>query len=275
MCDSLKDRLKNALDECEALRTENDRLKKILATFSLRYASKMSERSGNSPSNAGSPLRAGGSPSPLVSKLSADERLRLFQSLFRGRDDVYAVRWESKKGQSGYAPACTNEWDPVLCNKPCSKCPNAKHIPLSLKVLHDHLLGKHTVGIYPLRKDETCNFLAADFDKANWQEDTKAFLESCRAMDVPAALERSRSGRGGHVWIFFAEPISARIARQLGSALLTRSMDFRHQLGFESYDRLFPNQDTMPKGGFGNLIALPLQYKPRQEGNSVFVDDLL
>ena len=128
------------------------------------------------------------------------------------------------------------------------------------------------MGIYPLLQDETCWFLAVDFDKRTWQKDAAAFLKSCREMNVPAVLERSRSGNGGHVWIFFNRAIPAAAARKLGCAILTRTMEFRQQVGLESYDRFFPNQDTMPKGGLGSLIALPLQKVPRAEGNSVFVD---
>jgi hypothetical protein len=142
-------------------------------------------------------------------------------------------------------------------------------------VIEAHLLGKHTIGVYPLLLDETCWFLAADFDKGTWEEDTCAFLDTCHAYGVPAALERSWSGRGGHLWIFFDRPVPAVTARQLGCFLLTRTMERRHQLGLDSYDRFFPNQDTLPKGDFGNLIALPLQFSPRKMGNSVFLDRTL
>jgi hypothetical protein len=125
--------------------------------------------------------------------------------------------------------------------------------------------------VYPLLSDETCWFLAVDFDKKTWQEDSIAFMDTCREMQV-GALERSRSGRGGHVWIFFERAVPAVTARKLGCAILTRTMERRHQLGLDSYDRFFPSQDTMPKGGFGNLIALPLQAMPRKSGNSVFID---
>jgi len=129
--------------------------------------------------------------------------------------------------------------------------------------------------VYPLLVDETCWILPVDFDQKTWREDALAFVESCRDWNVPAALERSRSGDGAHVWIFFASPVAATFARRLGAVLLTRTMERRHQLGLRSYDRLFPNQDTMPQGGFGNLIALPLQKKPRKAGFSVFLDNAL
>ncbi len=139
-------------------------------------------------------------------------------------------------------------------------------------MIENHLLGNETIGVYPLLPDETCWFLAVDFDKKTWQEDSRAFMDTCRELNVPAALERSRSGNGGHVWIFFDRAIPAITARKLGCVVLTRTMERRHQLGLDSYDRFFPSQDTMPKGGFGNLIALPLQGVPRKTGNSVFVD---
>ncbi len=145
-------------------------------------------------------------------------------------------------------------------------------LPLSDAVVENHLFGKETIGVYPLLPDETCWFLAVDFDKQSWQEDARAYLDTCAGMGVPAVLERSRSGNGGHIWIFFDQPLPAVTARKMGSAILTRTMDRRHQLGLDSYDRFFPNQDTMPKGGFGNLIALPLQFGPRKQGNSVFLD---
>jgi hypothetical protein len=127
--------------------------------------------------------------------------------------------------------------------------------------------------VYPLLHDETSWFLAVDFDKHAWQEDARAFVETARSFDLPVAVERSRSGNGAHVWFFFAAPVAAAAARTMGCHLLTETMARRHELSMSSYDRLFPSQDTMPRGGFGNLIALPLQHEPRQHGNSVFVDD--
>src|SRR6266478_2237919 len=152
---------------------------------------------------------------------------------------------------------------------------HSKLFPLSEEVIRDHLLGKQTIGVYPLLQDDTCWFVAVDFDKKTWESDACAFLKMCQETGVPASLERSRSGNGGHVWIFFASPIQAALARKLASAVLTRTMERRYAMGLDSYDRLFPSQDTMPKGGFGNLIALPLQHGPRENGNSVFVDDQL
>ena len=217
------------------------------------------------------------------------EKVALFRLLFRGRDDVFPRRWvNAKTGKAGYAPACHNEWVRGICEKPrikCSNCPNQAFVPVAEDVVKSHLQGRDvanpgkaepfTAGVYPLKTDETCWFLAADFDKQSWQRDSLAFLATCREKGVPAALERSRSGNGGHVWIFFSEPVPASEARKLGAHLVTETMERCPDLGFESYDRFFPSQDTMPAGGFGNLIALPLQNGPRQAGNSVFVDDEL
>lgn len=215
-----------------------------------------------------------GEAAPFTKKALPEEKVKLFASLFRGRDDVFARLWFSKKSdKKGYSPVCEYEWQPGICTKPESKCTACKYVPLTHEVLRAHLEGQQTIGVYPLRQDEACYFLAIDFDKRGWKEDAAAFLEVCQAMNVPAALERSRSGNGGHVWIFFSEPIPASLARNLGSYLITETMSQHHQLGMESYDRLFPNQDVMPKGGFGNLIALPLQKEARKMGNTEFLDE--
>jgi superfamily II DNA or RNA helicase len=211
------------------------------------------------------------------------EKVALFRRMFAGRMDVFPVRWENRKtARSGYSPACANEWVKGLCGKPkikCGDCPHQAFIPPSDEIVERHLrggdsfsAGDFVAGVYPLLQDETCWFLAADFDKENWAGDATALLETCRSKGIAAALERSRSGNGGHIWLFFDEPVPARIARQLGAALITETMERRPEIGFASYDRFFPNQDTMPVGGFGNLIALPLQRRAREKGNSVFVD---
>lgn len=208
---------------------------------------------------------------------SIGQRISLIRSLFHGREDVYARRWQSADGtRAGYMPASLKDWAAINRSRPeeRKRVDQATRIllPLTDAVIEGHLSGRETVGIYPLLQDETCQFLAVDFDKDSWTDDARAFLSICQDLNVPAALERSRSGNGGHVWIFFDQALQASTARKLGSLLLTRTMEERHQLGLDSYDRLFPNQDTMPKGGFGNLIALPLQFGPSQVGNSVFID---
>ncbi len=213
---------------------------------------------------------------PESTGLSTADKVSLFRRLFRGRTDVYPVRWESKStGKSGYAPACANEWRAGVCEKPrirCGECSHRMLIPISDAVIYHHLTGKHTVGVYPLLEDDTCYFLAVDFDDAEWRNDAAAFMHSCADLGISAALEISRSGQGAHAWVFFAGRVSARDARRLGTAIISYTCARTRQLQLTSYDRLFPNQDTMPKGGFGNLIALPLQKLPRESGYSVFVD---
>lgn len=221
----------------------------------------------------------------VANKSPSSAKVALFRGLFTGRSDVFPVRWENhNSARAGYSPACANEWALGICAKPkvkCGQCPHQAFIPVSDEIVARHLRGGGTrsgdfvAGVYPLLADGTCWFLAADFDKQDWAADARAFVETSRARGIAAALERSRSGNGGHVWIFFDEAVPASIARQMGAALMTGTMERRPDIGFASYDRLFPNQDTMPLGGFGNLIALPLQGRARKAGNSVFVDDSL
>lgn len=248
-------------DELRRLRAENARLIELLESHGIEWR----------------PPRP--VPQPMAtSSLTTDEKVSLFRRLFQGRTDVYPIRWENKAGKGGYAPACANEWMPGICEKPrikCSECNRRQFIPVTDKTIYDHLAGHHTIGVYPLLEDDSCHFLAVDFDKADWREDARAFVQSCRTFDVPVALEISRSGKGAHAWIFFSSRVPARGARQLGTALISHTCARTRQLQLTSYDRLFPNQDTQPRGGFGNLIALPLQRLPRDQGCSVFVDDAL
>lgn len=244
-------------DPLTALRAENARLVALLEANGIEWRLPPEPEPAPQPSTAAEP-----------SRISTDEKVALFRRLFRGRTDVYPIRWESKStGKAGYAPACANEWRTGVCEKPrikCSDCGKRLLIPLSDEVIYDHLAGKRTVGVYPLLPDDTCHFLAADFDEAEWKEDALAFVASCRELGVPVALEISRSGNGAHAWVFFTGSVSARDARRLGTAIISHTCARTRQLKLTSYDRLFPNQDTMPKGGFGNLIALPLQKKPRE-----------
>lgn len=222
----------------------------------------------------------------MVNQHSATaEKIALFQSLFRGRSDVYPRRFQNRKTQkSGYAPACKNEWVKNICQKPRIKCMDCQHrqfIPIDDEIVYWHLQGydnkgnDFVMGIYPMLLDETCYFLAADFDKATWESDAVAFLKICHQKGLPAVLERSRSGKGAHVWLFFEEAIPAALARKLGTSILTEIMESNPGVGLDSYDRFFPNQDTLPRGGFGNLIALPLQKIARNAGNSSFIDESL
>lgn len=217
-------------------------------------------------------------PSLVTAASLPDEKIALFRSLFRGRTDVYPRRFESRKtGRSGYAPACANEWAPGICQKPRIRCADCRHrsfLPLTDEVIRWHLSGRDAAGqpfvagLYPLFADDTCELLAVDLDKDRWADDAAALVETSRRLDLPAVMERSRSGRGAHLWLFFEERVPAALARRLGSRLLTETMERRPDIGLDSYDRLFPNQDVLPQGGFGNLIALPLQKGPRGTGTA-------
>jgi superfamily II DNA or RNA helicase len=254
------------LAELRQLREENVRLKDLLDKHGISW----NERTVSTPDPQTE------ASEPVGAQISTSEKVALFRRLFRGRTDIYPTRWESAKGKSGYSPACANEWRPGVCHKPkikCGDCHQRLLLPITDQVIYDHLAGRHTVGAYPLLGDDCCYFLAADFDEADWTKDAHAFMQSCNELNIPAALEISRSGNGAHVWIFFSDSVPAREARQLGAALISRTCDRTRQLSLSSYDRFFPNQDTLPKGGFGNLIALPLQKRPREQGRSVFVDE--
>jgi superfamily II DNA or RNA helicase len=252
----------NEREQLAALHAENARLTALLDAHGIQWRP-----------SASAPLAV---REPESTTLSPEQKVALFRQLFRGRVDVYPVRWESKSsGKAGYAPACGNEWRPGVCEKPRIKCGDCTHrllLPVSDDVIFGHLAGKHTIGIYPLLSDDSCHLLAVDFDEADWRDDAKAFAQSCEELGVPVALEISRSGKGAHAWIFFSMSVPARDARRLATSIITHTCARTRQLRLASYDRLFPNQDAMPKGGFGNLIALPLQKTPREFGFSVFVD---
>lgn len=215
---------------------------------------------------------------PTSKQFSTDQKVYLFQELFKGRTDIFANRWQNVKGRSGYSVVCHNEWLPGKCNKPkvkCSVCSHKQYKVLDEHAIYEHLLGNQVVGLYPLLENNSCHLLAADFDKTGWQDAVRAMAQACREFNIPYALEISRSGNGAHLWIFFAEPVQAKDARALGFGLLDKAMEIHPKIPFESYDRLFPNQDILPEGGFGNLIALPLQHQARQQGNSLFVNEQL
>lgn len=244
-------RLEIAFHEVDRLRAENERLRTLLSLAQQTQTIIAASRPEPPRGRASSPV-------------SADEKVALVRRLFHGRDDIYAVRWESAStNKSGYAPATAGGW---------SRHGPKSYLPLSDEAIEQHLRGRQAIGVYPLLTDNTCRLLAFDLDGKTWQLDALAVLESCDEYGVPAALERSRSGSGGHVWVFFSDPVSASAARQLGALLLRAAMTRRGELDLASYDRLFPNQDILPAKGFGNLIALPLQGRCRATGTSVFLD---
>lgn len=247
------------------LRAENDALKALLAKHGIAIPPATDFGAGYA-----ALLKSN------VNELSSTAKVMIFRRLFRGRDDIYPVRWTSNTtGKSGYSPQCANKWQPGICKLPtikCSECNHSLYAPVTDNIIRQHLRGEITAGVYPLLVDNRCYFLAIDFDEADWREDARAVLQTCLENDLPAALEISRSGEGAHLWLFFARATPAREVRRLGAALISATCARTRQLALKSYDRLFPNQDTMPKGGFGNLIALPLQKEPRDLGRSVFVD---
>ena len=218
-----------------------------------------------------------GRPIGRLDLTSNQEKVTLFIDLFRARKEIFPKRWENTKtGKSGYAPVCGNEWVKDICGKPkikCADCPNQKFLPLNESAVESHLRGNAVIGTYAIRSDDSCVFLACDFDETSWQLDVSTYRETARALGIDVAVERSRSGNGAHAWIFFEEPISAKLARSLGTLILAKCSERNLRLSLESYDRFFPSQDFLPRGGFGNLIALPLQKGPRDGGNSSFVDN--
>src|SRR6266542_297535 len=250
--------LEELRQEAARLREENERLRALLGM--------------PAPNDNSQPSPPDGTLFPIHEPLpSADahswmvEKIGLIRMLFRARDDVYAVRWASARtGKAGYSPAVAGGW--------ARRATSRDYLPLTEGVIEDHLLGSTAVGVYPLLKGDTCWFLACDFDGPRWALDALAYVASCREEGIPAAIERSRSGAGGHIWIFFSGPVPAVDARRLGMYLLRQTMARQGEMDLESYDWLFPSQDFLPRGSFGNLIALPLQGKSREQGNTEFLD---
>ena len=220
----------------------------------------------------------------VTSASPARDKLELFRSLFTGRKDVYAHGYRRKDGGIGYTPACANEWKPGICPKvahqkvKCAECHNRVFPELSDAAIIAHFKGnddrfRDVLGQYVLDKNCNTKVLVIDFDKADWKEATNVVRLVAKRRNINAAVERSRSGNGAHIWFFFLEPISAKAAREFGSCLITEAAALNKTITFEAFDRMLPAQDTIPDGGFGNLIALPFQGKAQREGNSVFVDE--
>lgn len=216
------------------------------------------------------------------STFTLEQKLEIFMDYFKGRDDVYPYLSINNNNPNVkyYILACVNEWKKGVCNKTmgklCKACQYRENKPISKDTIKNHIYDNKTIGIYPMLEDETCYFIAFDFDdkknENHVKEDVLAFAKICDDYNIPIAIERSRSGKGIHCWLFFKDKIKAITARKLGSLLLSKTMEIRDSLKIDSFDRMFPNQDFLPKGGYGNLIALPFQNEPIKYENSIFID---
>ena len=249
--------------EIQTLREENARLRGLLGLDDPARREPTTHWKATLFTNTESMARP---PVSVDRHSSPEEKVALFRSLFAGREDVYALRWENERtGKSGWGPAVRGGWANA-------RRPDREYLPYTDGVIEKHLGGEIHTGLYPLQHGDCCRVLVCDFDDAGWVLDSLAYLDAARTSGVPAALERSRSGDGGHVWIFFDGNVPAASARRIGVHLLREAMTMRAELDLISYDRLFPAQDFMPKGSFGNLIALPLHGECRKRGTTVFID---
>lgn len=242
--------------ELDRLRAENARLTRLLG---LRAG-----QTDPAPAQAAIPLPA---PGMVTMASSTDDKIALFADRFRTRRDVYAVRSENTRtGQSWWLPAVAGGWRKGTDRR------FARYLPLTPQVIAAHLAGEAFIGLYPLARDNSCHFLAADFDGPAAMLDALAYVKAAAALRISVGLEISQSGRGAHAWMLFDDAVPAVTARTIGSALIREAILLRGSMDLRSYDRLFPNQDVMPDGGLGNLIAAPLQGRRRKDGLTLFLD---
>ena len=278
-----EDQYNELTEHIKQLEAENQYLKKLLDDAGIPY-----DKPDNN-SEKDEPSVVSIKEEPITKEL-----VQFYYSMFKGRRDVYSLRSgkpNAKTGKHGYYTQCDNFWKAGLCGKKdgkntkCQSCPNQKYKPLTGDVIYAHLTGvkedcSDVVGLYPVWPDETCNYLVFDFDNhdessnsVKWQEEANALRAICADNDVPCLVERSRSGKGAHVWMFFEKAINIKKARLFGAALLDKGAESVNQQSFDTYDRMIPAQDKLPEGGLGNLVALPLQGRAVKNGNSVFVDE--
>lgn len=207
--------------------------------------------------------------------LKNEDRLYLFKAIFKGREDVYAKRWETKD-KSGYAPAYNIDWNQFEFHKAnggtIKDYPNKSYARLTDAAILRHLEGRDVIGIYPLLENNTSWFLAVDFDENNWRTEITKLFEYCKQNQLPSYIERSRSGNGGHLWIIFEEPYPAIKSRAIIKDFLKRAGFTIKASNSSSFDRIFPNQDQHTGKGLGNLIALPFQKVTMENGNCCFID---
>ena len=238
------------------LQKENDYLKRLLEDHHVSYV----------------PIKE---TTPLF--LSNNEKIELYQSYFKGRDDVFSFRYINKDGKKGYSVSCKNRSNITgFCQKgiKCNECKYKEDLPLTKDIIKKHLQGKISIGIYPLIKGDYCHFIAVDFDDKDYKLSSLAFSSICHKHSIDNLIEVSSSGQGAHVWIFFKEKVKAAKARRLITLMLIETMDEYDYLDFHSLDRLFPSQDYLPSiNGYGNTIALPLDGKLIFENKTLFVDE--
>ena len=277
------DQFNELTEHIKQLEEENKYLKKLLYDAGIPY-DRTDKAPGKSEPDAIS----------IKEETITENHVNFYYSMFKGRKDVYSLRSgkpNTKTGKHGYYTQCDNFWKYGICSKrdgknvKCQTCPNQKYKHLVGKIIYEHLMGvkedcSDVVGLYPVLPNGTCNYLVFDFDNHDdssdslrWQEETNALRAICADNDVPCLVEKSRSGKGAHVWIFFEKEINIKKARQFGATLLDKGAESVNQLSFDTYDRMVPAQDKLPEGGLGNLVALPLQGRAVKNGNSVFVDE--
>lgn len=281
-------------DRIFELEKENEYLKSLLEHAGIPYNRNVSEQkvlpANTFDANQGN---------RIIPVQITPNHARIFFSYFWGRMDVFSKRYQNKTtGKAGYFPQCDNFWKTGVCPKAsgikikCKDCSNRLWTKLEPFHIENHLIGKRddagdVIGIYPLFPDGTCRFLVFDFDNhekgaeeydfANkddaWIEEINALRDICQQNQIPTLVERSRSGRGAHIWIFFNSPVEASLARKFGFALLNKGAESVNLKTFHYYDRMLPAQDYIEDGEVGNLIALPLQGQSLKNGNSAFIDE--